>query len=408
MGKCKIVNRIKEMDRCKCRKILENLVLITFAIMITELFLKKTEFSINWPTDYHVIMRYVTIAIIALKLHFDEETRKIELVLLFAFVIIFQVSARISGYDELIDVLIFLVGLKGIDLTKVIKVFFSTIGILLLTTIIASQTGIIENLIYTWPADRRARMSFGIIYPTDFAAFFFFLSLAWIYIRKTSLMYIELIIIAASGVFVYYFCDARLSAGCIEITAIIFFFVKLRERYVAIYNKNDVIPKGVMLACVLIPIVCAVFIIFASYFYSGDIPILAKINSILSGRLNYGKMAFDNYNVTCWGQYVDLTGNGGTTLYYLKESNWFIDASYLNILFRFGIFVFFSFLIMMCGSLYKAEKMKDYYLTIIFVILSVQFMIEHHAIELWYNPFLFALFANLQRPVMKLQKGIVQ
>lgn len=394
MNLVNFTNKIKNIDQQMYRKLLENLVLIAFSITVAELFLRSTKFSIDWPTNFHIVVRYITLAVVFVKLHFDESKKIIRLITLAAFVTIYLLAAKFSGYDTLIDIVVFIIGLKDVSLTKIAKVFFSTVGTLTIIMIIASQTGIIENLVYSHSESRRRRMALGSIYPTDFASTIFFLDITWIYIRKIRLTYLELVMIAVSGILVWYFCDARTCMGCIEIVTAVFFFIKIRERYMKKQHKTEMFRNWFWTLCVIIPIICAAFMIFTSYFYSDDIPILVKLNSFLTGRLTYGKMAFDDYNVRYFGQYVALIGNGGTSLAYLNESNWFIDSSYLNILFKFGIFVFFSVLLILCGSIYKAKKEKDYYLLIIMIIICVQCMIEHHMMELWYNPFIFALFAR--------------
>lgn len=74
---------------------------------------------------------------------------------------------------------------------------------MILLTIILSQTGLVENLIYDQHG--RIREAFGFVYPTDFAAQIFFLFAAWACLRELRITYLELAGMVVSAFLLKYF-----------------------------------------------------------------------------------------------------------------------------------------------------------------------------------------------------------
>ena len=87
-----------------------------------------------------------------------------------------------------------------------------------------------------------------------------------------------------------------------------------------------------------------------------------------------------------------MIGNGGTT----KESAnyFFLDCSYIKIALEYGILLLGIVLIIYCMIGFRARLEQDWVLLWILAIVAVQCMIEHHMLDISYNPFLWALFAD--------------
>ena len=239
---------------------------------------------------------------------------------------------------------------------------------------------------------RRPRASFGIIYPTDFSAYLFYGSLVYCYIRKEFITYIEIGVVAALGIFVYVFCDARLNTVCLFLTAAIFGYNKIRCNFAKKAGKQYEMNTAFSYLLAVSTTLCAILSIVASIFYSSDNKLMLLADRIFNNRLRMGKKGIDLYGFSLTGQYIPMQGNGGTEkepLHYF-----FLDNSYMYVVLQLGLIflciVLFGF--MLIG--FRARREKNWVLMGAIAIMSVKCIVEHHILEVMYNPFLWAVFAD--------------
>ena len=102
--------------------------------------------------------------------------------------------------------------------------------------LIAGYTGVITNLVY----HRRdqVRMSFGFIYPTDFAAGIVFMITAWIVLRQARCTWIEIGMMIISVVLFEKYCDVRNSEIVMMILIICVVYLKIRNKLAAKKGKG--------------------------------------------------------------------------------------------------------------------------------------------------------------------------
>ena len=119
-----------------------------------------------------------------------------------------------------------------------------------------------------------------------------------------------------------------------------------------------------------------------SWSYRYRLPLLDHMNLILTGRLRLGSAAFNNFDITFFGQKIR----------WIFEQNMFseltynyVDSSYLNILFRFGIIIL---LLILVGYYIVGSKnlSRNTYYTMMIVFLSLHSMFDPQLIDIMYNP----------------------
>lgn len=143
--------------------------------------------------------------------------------------------------------------------------------------------------------------------------------------------------------------------------------------------------------------------IVCSILYSTGSTITNLLDRVLNYRLYQGNKAIDIYGFTMWGRYIPMQGYGGSTE--LPKHYFFLDSSYLNIVMQYGLLIFGIVLFIWIVISFKAREEKNWFLLWIVAIISVQCMIEHHMLEVAYNPFLWAVFANTMDNDRKLTIG---
>lgn len=372
-------------------KIFENLYLIVFAFFIGYAFLCTTTFIIEWPDNFESDLHVILIVIIFIRIALLDDYDLKEVIVAACIAIVFMMVWQRTGKQIIWDTLLLLIGSRGISFRKIIKVYEITVVGLLVITIAASLTGFTENLIYH-QAGRRPRISFGVIYPTDFSAHVFYGILGYGYLRREKIKYFEIAGMILAGIGVYVFCDARVNTACILLAAAVFCYQKFRshnaEKREQSYRMNEV-WSGIL---AMSAVICAGFMIITTMMYSSENRVLGFLNRAINSRLVFGKKGIDLFGFSLFGRDIPMIGNGGTT----KESAnyFFLDCSYIKIALEYGILILGIVLIIYCMIGFRARVEQDWVLLWILAIVAVQCMIEHHMLDISYNPFLWALFAD--------------
>lgn len=382
--------------------ILEIMYLASFVLFVSYFFLNTTTFQIVWPDNFYVNIRTMMIVLTLIRVGYSQKYSFEETILVFVIGIIFLSAWYRNDYLELLDILIVILGAKGISFKRLLKVYFIVSSVLLLYTIGSSLLGHVENWIY-YEEGRRARNSFGIVYPTDFSAHIFYILISYVYLRKGKLKYFELGFLFLAGFFVYWFCDARLNTICITGMAVVFLFYKICEQKQ--YSNKFFIEREFLSGCLaLSTLICCIVMIGLSLAYSHDNVWSVWMDGVLNRRLQFGKKGIDIYGFSLWGKYIPQRGMGGNRG--KVEFYFFLDSSYLGIALKYGLMVLgVILLIWLCIGL-KAKRDQDIVLLLILAIISVQCMVEHHMIEIAYNPFFMVLFANLERNCDVRRRGL--
>lgn len=279
---------------------------------------------------------------------------------------------------------------KGVNFKKVIYSYFCITCAMMIMVMLYSSLHIIRDLIYY--RHSIPRYSFGIVYPTDFAAHIFSLILAYCYLIFDKLDLKRYVIIALIAVGVNYFNNARLSTIMILLIIPIMWIAqkaKNNVRWAQIFAGNYWIFTPIL----------AFLTIYTSYFFTWNNHILIKIDNLLSGRIHLSNFGFYKYGFSLFGQKIIEHGWGsqsGLKLMSRNATNYFyIDSSYVRLAIIYGILVGLIILsILLCVSI-RSIYSGRYVLAAIVLLLSISSMIDQHMLEVAYNPFVIALLANV-------------
>lgn len=289
----------------------------------------------------------------------------------------------VTGYTFL-PVLAFLaLAVVKMPAQTVYRVVFWTQLLSLLVMVIGVQTNVIEDLIYITDTDG-LRHSFGINYPTDFAAHIVFVVfLAYVVFSGISNLWFVGIVLFAFWIS-YYYCSAK----CSTILLLLFLVLLLLEMLYAKLQKyrpvkwmDCVVAYG---KCIAMPALCILSITIA-WIYNGQ-EYLNRLNSFLTSRIVVGHSALMDLGMTSFGQTFDMLGNGGSLGY--KWGYYFIDNSYILIAVRYGVVLLFLINIFYVLTMLRSKKHSLRCLMNVLFLIAIQAVIEHHMIEVWLNIFL--------------------
>ena len=274
-----------------------------------------------------------------------------------------------------------LVLLVNVDMKVVLRNYVIVAGILVVGVFLLSLVGMVPNLQYN-----RAgviRNSFGFIYPTDFASHCFYLFLAISYLLKDKFIWTRSLFGVLLSVFIIKYCDARLNALSILLATVIFIYF---------YYSNG--KKLKIFA--LLPYSAVVFasvVTYLSYKFSWSNSFLVSINKLITGRLALGRNAFDTFGVHLFGtRNVQFIGSGGKTESVIGYN--YVDSSYVQMLFTYGIVPVVLLLIIYVVASRKQYKDGQYLLVAILSLIAFNCMIEAFWFVPTYNIFMFLLFTT--------------
>lgn len=274
-----------------------------------------------------------------------------------------------------------LVLLVNVDMKVVLRNYVVVAGILVVGVFLLSLVGMVPNLQYN-----RAgviRNSFGFIYPTDFASHCFYLFLAISYLLKDKFIWTRSLFGVLLSAFIIKYCDARLNALSILLATVIFIYF---------YYSNG--KKLKIFA--LLPYSAVVFasvVTYLSYKFSWSNPFLVSINKLITGRLALGRNAFDTFGIHLFGtRNVQFIGSGGKTESVIGYN--YVDSSYVQMLFTYGIVPVVLLLIIYVVASRKQYKEGQYLLVAILSLIAFNCMIEAFWFVPTYNIFMFLLFTT--------------
>ncbi|MBM6754495.1 hypothetical protein H5993_06965 [Lactobacillus alvi] len=282
-----------------------------------------------------------------------------------------------------------ILGMRNVNFRQIIRLYLVVGTISLVGIFIDAELGIIRNIVFVRDTTNAVRQSFGIIYSTDFAAHVLYLVLAHCYLAFRRLKWYHYLSYLLLAIFVSLTTDARLDALAIVLTIPVAWIGKraadghLGSRLVAGFYW-------------ILPILGAYLTIWSAYFYTPGNHILVKLNHLISGRLLYGRVAFDRYPLSLFGQKIHENGWGASLGPMTKDLDhyFFIDSSYLRLLIIFGITALLATLVIMTKLSWKSIQSNDYALASIMVIIMISAVLEQRLIDIAYDPFLLALLAK--------------
>lgn len=332
---------------------------------------------------YEVIM--IVSFILAVKIFLMDEFSSLQEMLLYlSFGLLLWISCKLAETYDIVYYYIFIVGARNKDFKVITRIFLLTISVSLLITIISAKIGLLLGLTIGRTDDTVIRYALGTVYPTDLAARTFYLQLMYVVLRKFKLTIPEFIAGFAFSIMMYIITDTRVDAALMIATL----FIAIGYKYAM--SILDFLGNKVL---ILLGMLSVFGMIGLTYIYTPKIGILRIVDKLLSTRLQNGHGAFENYNVTMFGQYIFQQGNGG--LHTKPFHYFFIDCTFIRVLMMNGLVVFMLFMWGLCYMLKRFMNNRAYSLVWALILIVISSLIDHHMTELSFDIIFLAMFSNI-------------
>ena len=308
--------------------------------------------------------------------------------------VIFNTNREVTTYKTIMVFFLLVIcsygkSYKGIGWSAVISGWFWII-----ISYIGTRTGYITDIIYR-PG---ARHSFGSIYTTDLACHFLTLTMAVLILRKGRLKIWEYAFIFLQLAVNLVFMKAKVTLVCMMLLTVVTLY------YQYIHPKarmNPAVKKNFLRVCVVSFFLFAALMLYFTWDYSSSPEHLYNRTHALKTmqqRFMYGREAMDRYPINMWGTYFNEQGWGGSQDGTIDFANYFfLDISYVKILFKYGISIWLTSLIVFLVAQVRLYRARQYYLMFILMVFALDCAVEHHMIEIAYSLCAYLAFCNISK-----------
>ena len=366
--------------------------LIMLFVYVAELAFQTTMFSTYFLMGLNQItVKMITLAVI-FKVAFSLKNWKSYLYA-FVFYVAVLLIGKVGSFGLMTLAAIVFIGTIGIDYRKLLRGQIITVGSILLLAVTGCFCGTVRNLIYVHGGSLRD--SFGIIYPTDFASYLFYL-LVFFWIAWGELSHWFTLALCILMVFiarVYAISDTCTICGLAfaVILAGFLMYGQFVKRFPVLLKLKK--PMDLLLTFAF-PL-CAVLIFILIFLYGMETGVGETLNTWLSNRLRLAWDSLQENGITLFGTPITQVGNGGST--FPKAGYNFVDSTYPLLLIRYGWLCFGIVCTFWVWMTWRAVKCHDYRLAFGMALICLHSISEHHFPEINYNLLMFLPFALLPK-----------
>ncbi|WP_203621229.1 hypothetical protein [Apilactobacillus nanyangensis] len=401
------------VKKIKSSNFLNNLYTLGFCIQTIVFFLRSTLIGSDHLGRINIIygrtctsFLFLSILFILLKIILEDNSSYFyKIFSLFLFCISSYIYLN-TNYLEVVCVIMLALGSKGTDYFALAKKFFWIGTFLTALTIFLSLTNVIVNVEVS--KSGYTTYALGAVYPTDFAAHIFTLSLSYyVYKMRDSFSYLSIFILCILILITYKVTYAKNDIICMLILLFSITVYKLYFEFNSKFKeKNKIIINAfidklhhfykavvVSLSSYSFLIISSLSMAFAytfnnSYFFS-------KLNDLLTGRIFYSNEAIKLYPLDLLGHKVIQNGFGGVNGLSNATHYFFIDQSVVRMFTMYGLVISSLFIIGYTVKMVRLKSNENSFIIILFAIFSLYCFVDFRVFDPSYNVFLPILFANL-------------
>ena len=282
-----------------------------------------------------------------------------------------------------------IVGAKGVEFKKILKVHFLVSVAICLFSVIGSSVGLVENVVVDLSnevdlfADSPKRYSYGYVWPTGCAIHISFLCLTYWLIKDSYIGVKGWLCFIIAIYFVLFYPQARQAS-------FIIFFILLISLYINYVIRHQRHPNRLFLFFLLIsPLVFAAISLYMTIAFNGLDQTWMFVDILFTGRLRLGQEAIEEYGIPLFGQYIDMIGGDVN----MNDYN-YVDSSFVQAPLIWGVVLFGILLLLYEYIACKAYKINSYSLLFAVAIAALSGVTSQYFFQIKFCPLLLALFAS--------------
>lgn len=320
-------------------------------------------------------LRGCSAVFILIKLFLDSKYSVVSLVYSILTGFLLAVSYINSGYVHLFYILLIALGIRHVDIERVVRIDIYVHVFLVVIIILSGLTGIIENYVtYRIDSPWVLRYSMGFTHPNVLAIHVLAILLkdVWINKRLFSVQYMLLVWLITA--LVYWVTTSRTSVVLMACYPILMLLIVGRG------NKKPLGSR--MSVCVKVMLPAAVLLCLLAMEYCDTSEILGFLDEMTSRRFSNSRAVYERYDLGIFGRRVELVSVKQARL--LQTSLAILDVAYLRLLMQGGPIVMMLLIWMHMRAVDEAVRCNDKHAILILCVFVISGISETQ----YNNPYL--------------------
>lgn len=227
---------------------------------------------------------------------------------------------------------------------------------------------------------------------TDLGAHYYWIVIAYLWIRGRKITWGEILALCALNCFVYSLCASTTTLLCISLAVILAVIMKIWPYFENRIGDNKIVQTLQSLIGYLAKfsfVLFAAICIYGAVAYSVTDPITSKLNQLFHFRLSLGHRGIIEYGIHLFDSNAPSYGMSSS----LDGFYNFLDCSYISLLIRQGVIMLVLYV--GCMTFIQLRNKKYIYGAALIAVCALACIEEHHLSELPYNIFMLLACADI-------------
>lgn len=344
-----------------------------FSLFITTNYANKLEGNLQY-----IVVSWTIFVLVVKELASLREIMTYSLIRFSIMCIFLLLSIKVMGHSYgliFLSSMLLVVSARDVNFSKILLTFILAVLTLFGLTIGGNKVGIVKSLYSI--QDGRFRDSLGFSYVSFPSQYAFFLTAAYIALRKREISYLELVLLTGLDIYIYQ------NSHTISPFVLAMFLII----YVTITKilKTDIIVKfSLTRVLATLTFLIAPTILWWLCF-KAPTALFVMADKFVNNRLRLSVSGLQTFGVTLFGQKVNFITLDSVGRF---SSNYnYIDSSYFQNLVVNGLLFTVMILVLFTYVSYKSVRYQNDTLTVVLIALSLHAMFDPQMIVLWYSPF---------------------
>ncbi|OCN05585.1 hypothetical protein A4S06_08445 [Erysipelotrichaceae bacterium MTC7] len=324
-----------------------------FTFFISAYYSLRTSLLQTYPI---ILFLFLSVVFVFLKIFTTSYERK-EYLLIFGLIIFGFFNWYFSKSTTSLIIILAIVGIKNVSFRKTLKIRFITKIIFMISIILASFFGFVDNLemVHLREGESVLRNALGYEHPNVLGKVLLEEFLLFLVLYKDRFENKDLLLMALINLLQFYFTKSRTSFAVICLLIVFVFIIRKTKKMQILINFGNLTYLSSL-------ILFLISYVFPKWVYGsvGQLPLIKAIDSLLQYRITYSHIFLYRFQVSLFGQKI---------VNYWNNKYAFLDSGYLNLLLANGLVAVILFFVGLFKTIkYLVSKKQIYVLLSIFMI----------------------------------------
>lgn len=283
-------------------------------------------------------------------------------IFIFAALIIFSFYFHFGLEYKIMPNILLIIAASHIRVNHIMRALFFSIVFCMLFMLLMVSLGLVNNYNMTRDFMSGSAYNLGFQHYSGFSLRFIALFYLFLYVNRNKLTWAKILFISLTSLIVFLYTVTRLQLlSCFSILVLYICYYKF---HFINFNRS----KYRYISLLIYPFAIIIYYLVLTVSYVVDNEYFGVINEGVNGRLDFSLLAFEKYDVTLFGQIIEMLGareaEGSFNNYF------YIDSGYVYWLLALGLFFSTFILLSYIVIIYRSYKHQNFGVFAIMVVMA--------------------------------------